>query len=177
MASWIAMDGWRLPEGLRDELKVPLGPIIQDRDLPDHVGGRTLAVVGDVAAVHVHKAGYRPKLVIVDFKTKRSDEGAYEDEVRLIGEECIRVVNPPAMITTDLWEAIERAYGGEASVRVEVEGEEDLAFIPCVLVAPKGSLVIYGMPDRGMVVVTVDTGTRYIVRKAFGGFERVVASD
>lgn len=169
----MSIEAWRLPEDLRSELKEPLGPIIQDQDLPDHITGLDVAVIGDVAALHVHRAGYRPRLTVVDFKTQRSDDIVPPDEVRLIGDECIRVVNPPAMITKDLWDAIETAYGMDGTVRIEVEGEEDLAFIPCVLVAPEGSKVIYGMPNRGMVVVTVDRKSRRRVRKAFERFERL----
>jgi len=169
----MAKETWILPEGLRDELREPLGPIIQDEDLPEHVEGKILAVIGDVAALHVVKAGFRPKLVAVDFQTQRSDDEVQESEVRLIGDECIKVVNPPARITRDLWDAIERAYGMEGIVRIEVDGEEDLAFIPCVLVAPEGSKVIYGMPNRGMVVVTVDDTSRQRVRTAFERFERI----
>jgi uncharacterized protein (UPF0218 family) len=132
-----------------------------------------LAVVGDVAALHVVNAGYNPRFVVVDFHTQRSDDEVKESEVRLIGDECIKVVNPPATITQDLWDAVERAYGLEGTVRIEVDGEEDLAFIPCVLVAPEGSKVIYGMPNRGMVVVTVDQESRRKVKDAFERFERV----
>jgi uncharacterized protein (UPF0218 family) len=47
-----------------------------------------------------------------------------------------------------------------ARVRVEVEGEEDLAAILAILMAPEGAKVLYGMPGQGMVVVTVDPESR-----------------
>ncbi len=44
--------------------------------------------------------------------------------------------------------------------RIEVDGEEDLAAIPAILMAPEGARVLYGMPGRGMVVVIVDSSAR-----------------
>lgn len=169
----ISEEHWTLPKGLRDELKVPLGPIITDDGLPEHVGDRMFAVVGDVAAVHCVKAGFIPKIAIVDLRTKRHKPGEFTEEVRNIGEECIRVVSPPTQITRSLWDAIERAYNYDGTIRIEVEGEEDLAFIPCVLLAPEGSLVLYGMPDKGMVVVTVNDRSRKMVSDAFDKFEHL----
>lgn len=37
-----------------------------------------------------------------------------------------------------------------------VDGEEDLAVLPCILTAPSGSLVLYGQPGEGLVVCEVD---------------------
>jgi len=37
-----------------------------------------------------------------------------------------------------------------------VDGEEDLAVIPCVLMAPEGSLILYGQPGEGVVLVETD---------------------
>src|SRR3989304_4348459 len=47
---------------------------------------------------------------------------------------------------------IERALGRPEAV-LFVEGEEDLLAIPCILEVPDGSLIIYGQPGQGIVVV------------------------
>lgn len=36
-----------------------------------------------------------------------------------------------------------------------VSGEEDLAVIPCILLSPLETLVLYGQPDKGMVEIEV----------------------
>ena len=41
-----------------------------------------------------------------------------------------------------------------------VDGEEDLAVIPLVLLSPLGTKVIYGQPNKGAVLVNVDTKTK-----------------
>ncbi len=37
-----------------------------------------------------------------------------------------------------------------------VDGEEDLAVLPCVLTAPPESVVLYGQPGEGVVLCEVD---------------------
>jgi len=43
---------------------------------------------------------------------------------------------------------------GEKEV-ICVSGQEDLAVLPAILLAPMGSFVIYGQPGQGFVVVEV----------------------
>ena len=37
-----------------------------------------------------------------------------------------------------------------------MDGEEDLAVLPAVILAPQGAIVIYGMPNTGLVIITVN---------------------
>jgi uncharacterized protein (UPF0218 family) len=43
----------------------------------------------------------------------------------------------------------------DSPVRIFVKGEEDLAALPAIAMAPLSSVVIYGLPDEGAVVVKV----------------------
>jgi hypothetical protein len=40
-------------------------------------------------------------------------------------------------------------------VRIVVNGEEDLAVIPAVVEAPLGAAVVYGQPNKGMVIIAI----------------------
>ena len=42
----------------------------------------------------------------------------------------------------------------------KVEGEEDLALLPCILMAPVGTNIVYGWPGRCMMLVTTDEDIR-----------------
>ena len=42
-------------------------------------------------------------------------------------------------------------------MKIVVEGEEDLATLPAILYAPPGSVVVYGQPDEGSVLVKVNS--------------------
>ncbi|MBQ7621065.1 MAG: DUF359 domain-containing protein [Candidatus Methanomethylophilaceae archaeon] len=43
---------------------------------------------------------------------------------------------------------------------IKVIGEEDLALIPAVLLAPMGTDIVYGWPGRCMMRITTDEGIR-----------------
>jgi hypothetical protein len=73
-----------------------------------------------------------------------------------IGIDKIEVENPPGSISNQMWKAIESSFSNENNTRITVKGEEDLATLVVISMAPKGAKVIYGMPDRGMVVVDVN---------------------
>ena len=59
-------------------------------------------------------------------------------------------------ITDDLWEtigqALELSNNGECYV-IEVAGEEDLAVLPCILMANPETTILYGQPNEGLVVL------------------------
>jgi len=153
-----------LPNGAREAMRAPLGPVIQDAELEAHLkGARTIITVGDMVTLTLLNAGLDIALAIFDYKTKRSEERDFRERLRRMDGEWVRVRSPPTMITRELWEALGNAFtkvGSGKNVRIEVEGEEDLAAIPAILLAPEGAIVIYGMPGKGMVVVTVNDNAR-----------------
>ena len=64
--------------------------------------------------------------------------------------------NPAGFLTDDLWEtigqALELSNTGECYV-IEVAGEEDLAVLPCILMANPETTILYGQPNEGLVVL------------------------
>jgi len=49
-------------------------------------------------------------------------------------------------------------------VRIFVRGEEDLAAVPAMLMAPEGSAVLYGQPDQGVVLVQITESKKEEIR-------------
>jgi uncharacterized protein (UPF0218 family) len=145
---------------LRGELKDPLGPIYTDTDalLADTDG--PIIAVGDIVTYHLLEAGHRPDVALVDGKTKR--ERVEREILDAIGgfDHQREVENPPATLTAELLEALDDAIDSEGSTVITVVGEEDLAALPAVVAAPDGAAVVYGQPDEGMVLVTVDETLR-----------------
>ena len=66
--------------------------------------------------------------------------------------------NPPGCISDELWDVIKFAYDNMLScgLRIEVDGEEDLASLAAIYLAPQDVTVIYGLPDKGVLVVQPD---------------------
>ncbi len=145
----------RLPEELRSYLRKPLGRLLPGekaaREAVAGVPGERLIVVGDVSYRAALEAGVKPKLAVVDFRVKRQEIEEYELQGRVR-----KVRNPPGWVTKELWDAVHEALGEEGEHVILVEGEDDLAVLPCVVEAEWGDSVVYGQPDEGAVLVEVD---------------------
>jgi len=157
------MEDLVLPQNLRPYLKKPLGELFSGEEAMQRVkekvkeGGEVIAV-GDVVVEEAEKAGFSPKVKIVDFRVERKDI-----EPRDFGGKVINVENPPAHITKKLWDAIHEAVNGEGRFTIVVEGEEDLAVLPAVIEADWGDFVIYGQPGEGVVLVESGDDSKFQV--------------
>ena len=146
-----------LPDILRDKLKEPIGRLVNEEELLDLLTNeRYIVSVGDQVTYTILKHNIEPVFCIVDFKIKRDRcHSEIKNLIRSFGKKKIVVNNPPGCISDDLWNAIESAYKKleKGSLRIEVIGEEDLAALPAIFLAPSYVTIIYGLPDKGVVVV------------------------
>jgi hypothetical protein len=102
------------------------------------------------------KASVVPDVVIVDNKTKRMP--IPDHVVKSLDHDSYKTVevkNPPATLTKELMDMIRESLQGSERIKIVVDGEEDLATLPAILYAPLGSVVIYGQPNEGSVLVKV----------------------
>ena len=87
-------------------------------------------------------------------------EASFHDIIRT--ENILEADNPAGTITENLWETIEEAISltlkDSENRIIVVKGEEDLAVLPCLLVAPENAVVLYGQPNEGLVFVNVFEG-------------------
>lgn len=166
-----------LPDELRTAFKEPLGPVYTDsEELLEHAGSPMIAV-GDIVTYHFEQVGYQPAVSLVDGRTKRRD---VDEEVRETVDALpnrIKASNPAGTLTAELLDALGDALAREEPTTIVVDGEEDLAALPAVLVAPLGASVVYGQPDEGMVDVHVTeerkTEFRDLLSRMDGDHERL----
>lgn len=146
-----------LPESQREAFKEPLGREMEDSEL-DNIDSQTRFItVGDVVSLTFRRHGVRPLLSIYDGSTERRE---MTDFARLVEDEPKEVVsNPAGRISAQMADAVRRGIGGEVDL-IRVDGEEDLAMLPCLLYAEDGTVVVYGMPGRCMMAVTTDGAVR-----------------
>jgi len=143
-----------LSDSLREEMRDVVGSIVQTDGLKDALDGSKLVVsVGDVCTQSLIDLGIFPKMAIIDGQTKR---GPWSARLAKANFSIIRARNPAETITTELWRAIEKAYLMPESTLIVVDGEEDLASLACIYLAPEGTTVIYGVPNKGVMVIKVD---------------------
>lgn len=149
---------YTLPPSLREKLKEPIGILVSGDELSTILEKERIVVsVGDQVTASILREGFHPAICIIDYQSKRK-ENTKDLNILLqsCGKQVMQVVNPPGIITNELWNCIQQSYIGldtDASVRIEVDGEEDLAALPAIILAPANVTIIYGLPDRGVVVV------------------------
>jgi uncharacterized protein (UPF0218 family) len=148
----------RLPAKMRGEMREDAGRILQTEELAAALAGaETVVSIGDVCTDAILGLGIVPKLAIVDGQTKRGPWSAKQGRNKF---RTVNVKSPAETITKELWVAIAGAYAQEGSTLIVVDGEEDLASLACIFLAPEGTTVIYGVPNRGVMVIPVEAAIR-----------------
>ncbi|MBE6505568.1 MAG: DUF359 domain-containing protein [Methanobrevibacter millerae] len=138
------------------ELKKPLGKLYHDfEDAIDEIkSSKFLISVGDATFSNLIKYELYPNLAIIDNLVQRKN---YDHDV-IHTENILKSNNPAGTITEDLWETIGKALqlcgNGECYV-IDVDGEEDLAVLPCILMASEDTTILYGQPNEGLVILKV----------------------
>ena len=149
-----------LPDSLRAELKEPWGPVFEDAEALLAEAGEPLVAVGDVVTYPLEAAGRPPDVSLVDEKTERSPVADHVAEALEERSADVTVENPAATLTEALLVALRDAVDAVQPTRIHVDGEEDLAALPAIVVAPDGASVVYGQPGEGMVQVSVTPEAR-----------------
>ena len=151
------MAGRRVPEDRREVFKQCLGSDLKESELTKH-HDKKIITVGDVVSLTMRRNDIRPILSVYDGYTERHEMTDFANLVE--GEEKEVVVNPAGVITDELEDAIRNALKTGKTDLIRVDGEEDLALMPCILYAPEGAEVVYGWPGKGMKIVSTDDVTR-----------------
>ena len=147
-----------LPENLRDSLKKPLGILIRDSEttkeniLKNIPQGSFIISVGDATTEKLIRYGITPSLQIVDGLEKRFKRELPSSIVKT----TFSCHNPPAQITEESLDVIKKALQVPPA-RIIVTGEEDLLVLPACLYAPENSVVMYGQPNEGLVIVKINS--------------------
>ena len=145
---------------LRVKLKEPFGILIrgsfaETMDKMENIVKREkppkIVSVGDTVSRNLHEHQMNPQLSITDNKRMRRRIKPRTFK----GKNIVHVKNPQGTITEEAITAIREALESNERVHIIVDGEEDLLALIAVLYAPEKSLVVYGQPYEGIVVIKV----------------------
>lgn len=149
-----------LPEKFRPMLRKYFGTVFQGtgkdtiKKMEQQLKTPTkLISVGDVTTFHLLESDIIPDIYIIDDRTNRKPTPDRVDKNHRFTQ--VTVDNPAGTITEDLVNKIENALSSKKHVRIFVNGEEDLAALPAILMAPLNSIVLYGQPGKGVVLVEI----------------------
>jgi uncharacterized protein (UPF0218 family) len=153
---------YRLKSNMRSEFKKPFGELIEGtfdetakqlKIVVDKNRPTCIIAVGDAVSKNIFKNGIFTKVVITDNRSLRKEIPSqnFPDRIQIVVE------NPQETITREAVSAIKKSFERKGPTHILVKGEEDLLTLASVAFAPENSMVIYGQPSLGMVVVTVDS--------------------
>jgi uncharacterized protein (UPF0218 family) len=109
-----------------------------------------LILVGDTISRNAIQFGIVPDVIIIDHKEKREEAIEFSHGKTRV----FRAINEPATISFPAWQAVAEAIE-KGNSAVVVEGEEDLLTLVAIIIASVGSVVAYGQPGQGIVIVRV----------------------
>ena len=147
--------GFLINDELRSILKVPLGELFHNfKDAIEIItSSKFLISVGDATTKNLLDHEILPNLAIIDNRIQRKDH----DFEFFHTKNIFNVNNPQGTISDELWETISSVINNKDNHKmIVVKGEEDLAVLPCILMAPPNSMILYGQPNEGLVIVNPD---------------------
>jgi len=163
----------KLPDSLRDQLKIPLGILLPESqtdktNIQKHLSENSYVItVGDKTTEKMIEFGLIPSLQIIDSKEKR----AKREPPKLANATELTVDNPAAEITPQSIDIIKQAFTMQPPVRISVNGEEDLLVIPVCIYAPENAIVLYGQPNEGLVIIKITPEIRNKTQKLLDSME------
>ncbi len=155
---------YTVPEEMRDTLKKPFGKVIKHTaDIDKYIDKRNmLFAIGDIIVINLFKQDILADISIVDHKTRRVPVS--DSEIELLKkisakQNILNTENNPGNIERRavgvIRKSLDEFFSTTHKQMILVEGEEDLLVLPIVALAPLESIVLYGQPDKGVVMIKV----------------------
>jgi len=156
---------YMMPDELRKKLGAPVGKVLTTKEelAREIASSPFLVTVGDIVTLDILEIGRVPDISIIDYLTQRMPMDKVKEQFSRFKQPEIIVQNPAGQITREMWNAIKDGYDNPRNLRIVVDGEEDLASLACIALAPPGTTVIYGIPNRGASVHHVDAELKHLV--------------
>ena len=178
------MKALKLPEYLREKLRENIGVLIEGTNHRSVALGalstlkncNLVIAVGDVVCSSLIAAGGIPNICIIDGKSRR--EASRISINSKLFDLVLQAENPPGYITEEasgrIRESIDKVLSSSLKLKVLIiiDGEEDLLALPALLSVRDGDCIVYGIPDRGITIIQVDSRVRKLVKEVISKFEK-----
>ena len=161
-------------ESKHDLLKRPFGTLVVEKEISKSKimfmldSARKIITVGDATTERIVSFGITPDIAVIDGVERRS---LRDRSINYRAKEMF-CTNPAGMISDEAVEVLQKALEASTPIRIKVQGEEDLLALPLFAMAPKGSVVLYGQPLEGMVLVNINeekqNQAKELMNKIFG---------
>ena len=159
-----------LPEKLRVQLQKPWGEVLDE--IPQDINGTKTVVVGDATAQKFNQKNIGQFLSIVDFLIHRERKFNQLTELGFDRQNIQKVNNPPKMVTPELFLVVQSVFNSRQRTVILIDGEDDLAVLPVLLIAPLGFNIFYGQPNEGLVRILVTEENKEKVYQLTESFDK-----
>jgi cytidyltransferase-like protein len=141
-------DDIKINNAQRSFFSKPLGPIVK---AATHKKNTVVAVVGDYALNKFIEKGWVYSIGVFDKLSNRTPFTTENlDNLKI----DLEIVNPAGMISLEAIQKIGQLTYQETK-HILVAGEEDLVTVSLIISMPLNSLIYYGQPNEGMVLLKV----------------------
>mgnify|MGYP001594646062 CR=1 FL=1 len=133
-----------------------------------------IIAIGDIVVSNLAKIGRQANISIFDFKTNRTPI-TDQDTLKLLPKADVKAKNEASTINNEavsvLNSMLKKGINSNRKYSIEIEGEEDLLAIPAILLAPLGSIVLYGIRNAGGIKVEVSEKKKIDARSIVNKFD------
>ena len=150
-------------------MKKPMGELLSAEALEKKLESKKgmLVAVGDACAAELILKGRKPAVVVYDGIIMRAPAGKeVADAIASFEGKELKVKNEAGYISDELVNAVKRALEGKAA-KIFVDGEEDLAALVVMMFAEDETLIVYGQPNEGVVLIESREETRNKARRIY----------
>jgi uncharacterized protein (UPF0218 family) len=140
-----------------DLLKQPFGTLVSEKDITKQKilsmleAAEKIIAVGDATTERLISFNITPDIAVIDGVERRS---LRSHSINYHAKQMF-CKNPAGTISKEAVSVLQSALESPPPVTVKVEGEEDMLALPLFIMAPKGSVVLYGQPLEGIVLVNI----------------------
>ncbi len=139
-------------------LKKPFGVLIPDTQVTRQKvasmlkDAKSVVTVGDATTERLVSFGMAPDIAVIDGRERRSKRNSSPNAY---AAKELRCTNAAGEISKESIGVLQDALKMNPPVRVLIDGEEDLLALPLFAMSPVGSVVLYGQPLEGLVIVEI----------------------
>ncbi|MBN1896453.1 MAG: DUF359 domain-containing protein [Candidatus Aenigmarchaeota archaeon] len=152
----------RIPESMRDDLRKPYGKLFSSiGKTSDFMKDTMIISVGDQVSYDLSISESKPVITIIDGKINRKPSGR---DIKVMGK-VLKCVNETGYLTNDMWMRTQEALNSEKPVKIQVDGEEDMAVLAAMLLTDEGYSIVYGLFGKGVCVIKSGKETKEIARR------------
>lgn len=177
------MDIFILPDHIREKFKTPYGKLFKNIEelrkfmekFKDKFEGKFIICVGDVISNSILNEGWDVHLCVYDNKTLKDKFDSSKNLENFKGKE-FAIWNPAGMLTEQAYEVVKKAIHFRHS-KIFVDGEEDLFVISCIKFCPQKSILFYGQPYEGIVMIEVNKNVKRDIERLSDKFYKGICED